>query len=240
MRSLRELIESADVLSAMHPSELAGYLLECLIASGNRPGSGLWHRSNFNRTVGSWYRDQHGQLNDAVLRSCAEAWEWLEVNLLICRMPEDENGWYMPTRRGIAARDRAGLSALIAAEELPEHFLHSDLLSDVRPLYLQGRYDLAVFEAFHKLEVAIRTVAGLGTDLIGTRLTARAFNPEDGPLTDKQAEAGERQALMNLMSGAIGSYKNPQSHRHVGLDSIEARDMLMIASHLLKIVDSRR
>jgi uncharacterized protein (TIGR02391 family) len=110
----------------------------------------------------------------------------------------------------------------------------------VRPLYLQGRYDLAVFEAFHKLEVAIRTVAGLGTDLIGTRLTARAFNPEDGPLTDKQAEAGERQALMNLMSGAIGSYKNPQSHRHVGLDSIEARDMLMIASHLLKIVDSRR
>lgn len=70
MHSLRELIESADVLSAMHPSELAGYLLECLIASGDRPGSGLWHRSNFNRTVGGWYRDQHGQLNDA---SCVAA-----------------------------------------------------------------------------------------------------------------------------------------------------------------------
>lgn len=92
MQSLRELIESAEVLSAMHPSELAGYLQECLIGSGNQPGSGLWHRSIFNRTVGDWYRDQHGQPNDAVLRSCAEAWGWLEVNVLICRMPEDENG----------------------------------------------------------------------------------------------------------------------------------------------------
>jgi hypothetical protein len=45
---------------------------------------------------------------------------------------------------------------------------------------------------------------------------------------------------MNLMTGALGSYKNPQSHRHVGLEAAEAREMILIASHLFTIVDSRR
>jgi hypothetical protein len=53
------------------------------------------------------------------------------------------------------------------------------------------------------------------------------------------AEAGERVALMNLMAGAIGSYKNPQSHRHVGVDAGEAREMIIMASHLITIVEGR-
>lgn len=51
-----------------------------------------------------------------------------------------------------------------------------------------------VFEALHRLEIAMRNKARLGDDLIGTKLAARAFNPEDGPFTDPAAEAGERQA----------------------------------------------
>lgn len=100
-------------------------------------------------------------------------------------------------------------------------------------------FDNAVFEAFKTLEVAIRRAAGLGDEFIGTKLTARAFNPEDGPLTDRSAEAGERQALMNLMSGAIGSYKNPHSHRKVDVGPVDAKEMIIMASHLLGIVDSR-
>ncbi|WP_083235340.1 TIGR02391 family protein [Acidovorax sp. RAC01] len=72
----------------------------------------------------------------------------------------------------------------------------------------------------------------------GRRCTRRADSCRDS-LTDKTAEKGERVALMNLLTGALGSYKNPASHRKVGIAAEEARDMLILASHLLKIVEQR-
>jgi len=240
MTTLRELIPDRDVLIALHPAELAGFVLEALMSA--RPVErGLWNRRNFCMQAGQDYSRSMRDFgrDDQVAEACAVAWSWLNANWLICEHPEQGNDWFIPTARGKSLRDRSGVRALIEGEQLPEHFLHESFIADVRPLFLQGRYDLAVFEAFHRLEIAIRATARLGDELVGTKLAARAFNPEDGPLTDPNAEAGERQALMNLMCGALGSYKNPQSHRHVGLDAPEAREMVLIASHLLKIVAAR-
>lgn len=240
MTTLRQLIPDAETVTAMHPADLAGAMLEVLL-SLDQMNRGQWNRRTFCMEAGRIYSESvrnHGP-NKEVGEACAVAWSWLEANWLICRAPEESNDWYIPTKRGKEIRDKAGVKKLIESEQLPAHFMHDELVSKVRSLFLQGLYDLAVFESFHRLEITIREAAGLGDDLIGTNLASRAFDPENGPLTDTDVEKGERQALRNLMCGALGSYKNPQSHRHVGLEAPEAREMILMASHLMKIVDSR-
>ena len=53
-------------------------------------------------------------------------------------------------------------------------------------------------------------------------------------------ERAEREARSALFAGAIGSYKNPHSHRDVPLDdAAEATEVILLANHLLRIVESR-
>ena len=238
MTPLISLIPDPAAVVAMHSADLAGYVLEVLMSAGQM-GSGDWNRRNFCMRVSREYATSgQGQIIEVGI-ACSTAWSWLESNGFICRHPEQDNEWFLPTPRGKAVRDHQGLRQFISNEQLPEAFLHPELLANVRPLFLQSRFETAVFEAFKSLEVSIRHAAKLGHDMIGIQLASRAFNPEDGVLTDKAAEKGERVALMNLMTGALGSYKNPASHRRVEITAEEARDMIVLASHLLKIVDAR-
>jgi hypothetical protein len=69
------------------------------------------------------------------------------------------------------------------------------------------------------------------------RCGRRAFQPASGALADPAKPAAEQEALAHLFAGAIGSYKNPHSHRTVTISATEAVEMVVLASHLLGIVD---
>jgi uncharacterized protein (TIGR02391 family) len=126
------------------------------------------------------------------------------------------------------------------ARRLPREALHPKLGSTVWLAFMRAEFDVAVFQAMKAVEVAVREAASLPGEL-GVRLMRLAFDAQKGPLTDLQADEGERKARSDLFAGAIGSYKNPHSHRDVQLDdAAEAIETVMLANHLLRIVGRRK
>ena len=72
---------------------------------------------------------------------------------------------------------------------LPVELLQPVLAEKVWPQFLRGDHDVAIFQAFKEIEVAVRTAAngkgaGYPDDLVGTTLMRKAFHPDSGPLTD--------------------------------------------------------
>lgn len=107
------------------------------------------------------------------------------------------------------------------------------------PAFLRGNYGDAVFQAFKSVEVRVREAGGFPDTDVGTDLVRKAFNETTGVLSDLMSPIAERQAFSHLFAGAIGAYKNPGSHRHTQVDASEAARLLVFASHLLFVVDSR-
>lgn len=238
MARLKLLLPTADVVVGAPLVDLAGCVLLAL-EQDLAPGNAATCVRNFMFSVGDEYGQAGAGRHKAVMQACAEAWDWLYTHGFIGQHADHGEGWFTLTRVGRAAAGRAEFARWIAEQELPESMLHEALRGTTLRLFRQGIFETAVFEAFKTLEVEIRDGAGLGADLVGVSLVGRAFNPDDGPLADRFAERGERAALLNLMSGAIGSYKNPHSHRRVAITAAEAREMLLLASHLLRIVEDR-
>lgn len=221
----------------MQPEELAPLVLKHLNQIGNI------NRYNFTNGNASDFMEWAGNNREEAMQNLITAWMWLEKELLVAPKPGSQDSWAFITPRGKKILESQDFKTYQKGNLLPSEGLDPVLVQKVKPTFIRGDYETAIFQAFKEIEVRVRNKAGYGDqksdEYLGVKLMRKAFNPENGPLTDSEASGGEKTARMELFSGAIGSYKNPSSHRYVDFnDPREVADIIHIANHLLKIIDS--
>ncbi|OPY59847.1 MAG: hypothetical protein A4E56_03062 [Pelotomaculum sp. PtaU1.Bin065] len=146
---------------------------------------------------------------------------------------------YYPTRKGVQIKEDQFQCLIGKWTLVPELLFHRLIYKKAYPALKREEFDTAVFNAFKAVEVQVRKLSCLPADDVGIKLMRRAFDIETGPLTDIGAPRAEREGLAHLFAGAISCFKNPHSHRDVKIDFNDAFEMLIIASHLLRILDRK-
>ena len=243
MPTLTTLVPDVDVLIALSQEELAGLLLQ--LAAEHRQNRLIHPQTilgQINGTVGGNNGYPQNRRRDAEI-SVAEAWNWLTVQGLLIQEPgtNGNSGWMFLSRRAESILSTGTFKSYASSVGFPKSLLHPAIADDVWIDLARGDLETAVFKAFRAVEIAVRDAGGFEATDIGVALVRRAFDRSTGPLADQAQPEPEREALAHLFAGALGSYKNPHSHRTVTIGDVgEAQEMVVLASHLLRIVESRR
>jgi uncharacterized protein (TIGR02391 family) len=208
MARLDRIIPEAEHLLALEPEELAGALLSSL--QGEREPVTLL---NYVGSLFQIHNEAYPQEDRArIERAIAEARSWLESQGFLATDPRQRGEWRLLTRRARQHYTADNVAAFRKASALPQLLLHPRIRDKIWGTFLRGDHDTAVFQAFKEVEVAVREACAYEATDLGVPMMRRAFTPGIGPLPDRSAPKAEQQALSDLFAGAIGSYKNPQSH----------------------------
>ena len=238
--SLRTRIPDAAVLLSSRPEEAAATLLQAIGPQiTRRSWNGMTNRDEISRLSNEYPQPHQADVELAI----GEAWRWLELHLFIVPAPgvNGTHGWFVLGRRGRKALQHPEqFTSYAKATAFNRELLHPLIAERVWSALARGDYADAVFLSFRAVEESVRKAGGYSETDIGVPLVRKAFDATTGPLRKIKDHEPERLALAHLFAGAIGSYKNPHSHRTVTIsDAAEAQEMVLLASHLLRIVVNR-
>lgn len=202
-----------------HKSNLVGL---ADVYESNSPGHPQWQQGARARAV------------------VAEAVAWLfSQNLFADDGEPGVSAAHMVTRLGHSIKTREDFSSYANGSLLPRELLRVDLAEIVLPLFLAGHYDDAVGAAFKRLEIMIRHEGKYSDEDYGVEMARKAFG-KGGALEDVSTVKSEREAFAHLYAGALGYFKNPHSHRDVGIDdACIAASRILFANELMALLHLR-
>jgi uncharacterized protein (TIGR02391 family) len=232
-------MSSAEELLALTASQLDGVLLTCIAGRANSTDPIAAKYVYEDEIVGLYPVGVQAtyQQRIAIDSALMEAWQRLLSSGLIMQAPGQAPRMMTLTERGRAAAGSVKFEEIIVRQMLRREMLHVELQGAIYDNFASGNYDTSVRDAFVQVEIAVRETAKLPATLVGVKLMREAFNPNAGKLTDMALPMAERERMADLFAGAIGTFKNPLSHRKVGnTDPAPVIEELLFASRLLRFL----
>lgn len=150
---------------------------------------------------------------------------------------DDGEDVYFPTKTGFQFEEKEFEKVVKSWTITPSEYVHPDVMDKSFELLANRQFESAVLQAFKCIEICIRKKANLSQDDYGVKLIRKAFDPQNGALTNYSLPVSEREAMSNFIAGAYGVYKNPCSHRDVEMEFYDAFERIVVASKILKIVE---
>jgi uncharacterized protein (TIGR02391 family) len=229
----KEIFPPIETALDMEAEELAPFVLKHLKRVGKI------NRYNYTLRGHGELREYAGEHLEEFQKRLMEAFVWLEREMFVAPSPDEGGEWRFITRKGEKALQEEDFMTYVKDSLLPSKNLHPILARKVKPLFLRGDYDTAIFQAFKIIEVEVRKKGGYTNSDYGVDLMRKAFHPQTGSLTNTKSEQSEKQAMSDLFAGAIGLFKNPVSHRFIESVSPEdAADLIRFTNFLLTMLGS--
>lgn len=239
---MKSIFPPPEALIDLEPEEIGQYLLVYLNKLRVEENRNKFHRYNTTSGENSAVREYAGELRQQVAEVLAEAWMWLRTEGLLTAVADENNDdWARVSRRGQKIEETQDFKEYEHIKLLPRKVLDPVLANKVWAPFIRGSFETAIFDAFKEVEIRIRTVAKFSAQDRGVNLARKAFEPNNGCLTDQSIlDPGERQAYSDLFAGALGAFKNPSSHRDVDYNNpVVATSLILHANTLILIIEER-